>query len=156
MRNPSRRQQILEAIRTRLRAIAPETGFRTQLGDDVLLGELPTLGKDDRVGLAVIAGDEQIGSVREHVKVTLPIQICVVVAPEDLDEPWVTVEEAIADVKQAIELPDRTLGRLLLDNLKRGPVQTLPRESGSALMGATVTYIVEFVDLWGHPEYPEE
>jgi hypothetical protein len=151
----SKRQQILEAFCTRLSAITQTNGFRTNLGDSVLLGELPALGKDDPIGLAVLAGDEQIGSVKEHIAVTLAVDICVLVSVEDQEQPWVAIEEAIADVKQAIELADRRLGRLLLDNMRRGPTRTLPRESGSVVLGAIVTYFAPFTDLWGHPEYPE-
>jgi hypothetical protein len=157
MSGTSRRQQILEAFRTRLQAIKPEDGFRTALGDEVLLGFLPEVGADDPVGLAVVAGDERIGSVKEHIKVSLDVNICVLATVQDVEQPWVAVEEALADVKQAVELADRTLGRLLLDNFRRGPTQTLPRESGSLEVGAVLTYVVEFVEveLWGHPEYPE-
>jgi hypothetical protein len=155
MSGTSKRQRVLEAYRTRLQAIRTENGFRTNLGDQVLLGELPMLGKDDPVGLAVGAGDEVIGSVREHVKVRLPVEIYVV-AFADQENPWVAVEEAIADVKQAVELADRTFTRLLLDNMQRGPTRTLPRESGSTTIGAVVTYFADYTDLWGHPEHPEE
>jgi hypothetical protein len=156
MSGTSKRQQILEAVRTRLRAIKTEDGFRTNLGDEVLLGELPAPGPDDPVGLAIGVGEEQIGSVQEKVKVTLPIEIYILATVTDVSEPWVNVEQALADVKQAIELPDRTLGRLLVDKLRRGPTRSFERESGSLVVGAVITYLADFTDLWGHPEHPEE
>lgn len=154
----TRRQRILEAIKGRLEAICRSNGYETDLGANVLLGEFPTFGPDDpEQVIAILIGEDQIGEHLSNIPITLPINIAAIVKP-DVAEPWVKVEQAICDIKRAVELTDRSLGGLLIggrnnaEGLFRGTTETLERRSGSDAIGAQVTYGAKYVEAWGHPE----
>jgi hypothetical protein len=147
----TRRQAILDALSTRLGAIQVAMGFATDAGQTVLLGEVPNLGPDDpAVVLALLVGDDTSKYQGAQLLIRLPVHIAIV-ANADLAESWKTVEAAIGDVKQAIELEDRTLGGLLKSELERGTTRTLPREQGSTVVGAAVAYFCSYAELWGTP-----
>lgn len=151
----SRRKSILLAFRARLTEITKAKGFRTNAGQHVFLNESPVYGPDDPPeAIAIMAGLETIASRQgEHVIVSLPVNIQAIVQETNLDEPWEIVEDVIADIKQAVELPDRTLGGLTFKTgIERGPTQTLEREPGSEYTGAQVPYVAPFGEVWGHPE----
>lgn len=153
----SKRQRILEALKARLREISVENGYATNAGDHIFLGSLPNLGPDDPAPcLAIVPGDDAPGSQQAKVMIDWPIDIYVV-ASVDLKggDPWVAIEDGIADVKQAIELEDRGLRegvtQLLADKIRRAPVRTMPRESGFPLVGAMVGYVAPYWEVWGAP-----
>ena len=147
----SKREAILTALIARVSAIQVANGFATDAGAVVIVGETPELGPDDpTVALAVILGDDQPGYQGEHVFVELPIGIQAL-ARADLEQPWLSIEAVIADIKRAVELEDRTLGGVVRRFLQRGPTRALPREPGSTTVGAVVTYIAPFVEQWGNP-----
>lgn len=146
------RQRILETLRERLRLITKGESFDTDAGQFVALGELPQFGPDDiPVGIAMMVGDELAAPPGQKLKtmIQLPIEIQVV-AQADLDEPWVAIEAALADVERALEKEDRTLGGIA-HTFERGPVRTLPREASSPIVGTGVTYVVSFSKTWGAP-----
>lgn len=157
--SPGRRQQILEALKRRLEAIETDAvveahePFQTDAGAAVYLGEVLELGPDDPDYVVAIspAPDQPTWSNR-RVAIAWDLEIQAI-AKADLEEPWVTVEEVIADIKRAVELDDRTLGDLLTTKgMERGATRMLEREPTSLTVGAGVTYRLMFVEAWGHPE----
>lgn len=143
----SLRQQRLEAIKDRLAVIEVNSGFQTNAGRLVFLGEVPALGTDDPdVALAILPLDVQVGPNRFMV---WPVEIQGL-AKADLEEPWVAAEAALADVAQAFELEDRTLGGLV-KSMEVGPTRTLPREDGSTVVGFAQQYLLTYVREWGAP-----
>lgn len=154
----SRRQRILEAFKARLEAIRIEDGFETDLGLQVLMGELPAFGPDDPTQvLAIIPREDQVAGALNKIPIKLPIDVAVLVAP-DISEAWKLIEAGLRDVKRAVELEDRTLGGLLIggrDNpggLIRGTTETFPRQSGSMVSGASITYVAPYTEVFGDPD----
>lgn len=148
---PIRRQEILREFIERLGAITKANGFQSDAGETVFIGEAPDLGEDDpTTAIAIVVGDEEPTYQGEQLAIRLPYEIQGL-AKANLEEPWVTIEEVIADIKKAVELPDRTLGGLVKRQIERQAVRALPREPGSTTVGASVTYIAPFVEVWGDP-----
>lgn len=158
MADESRRQQILEALKARVEAIiagAESTPggavYQTSAGLHVYLGEEPGFGPDDPdLAIAIVVGDEEPGYQGENIFINLPIGFRVL-AKASLDEPWTAVEAVIADVKRAVEQPDRTLGGLVKRQIQRGAVSTLQREAGSLAVGAVSVYRAPYLEMWGNP-----
>lgn len=147
----STRQQILEVVIARLERITRDNGYDTDAGAAVRLGEAPAFGPDDPdEAIAVLLDDDRPGKSMEQVFIELPVAIAALARP-DLAAPWVVVEQVLSDVKRAMEQTDRTLGGLLHRRMERGTTRTLPREEGSLVVGATVTYICPYVEVWGAP-----
>ena len=150
----ARRQLILEEVRRRLRTIVQGEGdpaFQTSAGKHVYLGELPVLGPDDAdTAICITVGDETPSFQGENVASELPVEIHAL-SRADLDEPWIAVEEVLADIKRAMEV-DRTLGGLVKQKqFSRGQARTMEREAGSTVVGATILYFVPIVERWGRP-----
>lgn len=147
----STRQAILSELLGRVGRITIGNGFATDAGQKVFVGETPVLGPDDpETAIALVVGndtqpDEFLG---DDILTRLPIEVQAI-ARADLDQPWLTVEAVIADVKHAIETADRTLGGLLARNLLRGTTRTLPREPGATAIGAAVQYAAIYLETWG-------
>lgn len=154
MSDPTR-QQILEAVRTRLLAIRTNNGFRTDGGREVFLNETPMLGPDDPdVAIAIVTDDDEVNWQGEQVVIALPIGIQALAKADMLSgEPWIAVEQVIGDIKQAVELADRTFGGLFPHphQFDRGQTRTLEREAGSAVVGASITYRALYKEVWGSP-----
>lgn len=147
----AKRQEVLEVIRTRLQAIATANDYQTDAGATIFFGETPLLGDEDPdAAIAMVPGEEQIKIQGNAVFVRLPVDVQAL-AKADLDQPWVSIEALIADIKTAVEQADRTLGGLLNDYLARVSVRALPREPGSTTIGAAVTYLCAFREQWGNP-----
>lgn len=148
---PVRRQEILREFIERLETIAVANGYQTDAGQTLFIGETPALGEDDpAAAIAVLVGDEEPQYQGEQLLIRLPYDVQAHVRA-DLDEPWLTVEQVIADIKRAVELADRTLGGLVKRQIERGAVRALPRESGSTTVGASVTYYAPYTEAWGDP-----
>lgn len=146
----TQRRRILEALMARLEVILVSRGFATDVGQQVIVGEIPQLGPSDPDAIVAIMVGEQPGNLGLNVFTQLPYEV-LAIAKADLDKAWLTVEDVIGDVKRAIELEDRTLDGLVLDQLSRGPVKSLPREPGSTTIGASITYLADFKEGWGAP-----
>ena len=158
MAGESRRQLILEELKRRLGTILTENEFQTNVGQKVYFGELPKLGPHDADGaVALIPMEDQVDDAQVgKVSIVLPVNM-VAVAKPSLSEPWVIVEQIIADIKKAIESGDRSLGGLLAagknntEGLMRGSTETAPRNSGSEVVAAMVTYGCHYREAWGDP-----
>lgn len=152
------RERILAAFKERLEAIE-EPEFRTNLGRKVLLGELPRFGPDDpKQVIAILPREDQIGEFQSgKIPIVWPIDIAVLVAP-DVARPWAIVEAGLVDVKVAMESGDPMLDGLLKGGknnpggLLRGSTETFPRQSGSEVVGALITYAAPYWETWGDPE----
>lgn len=151
MPEASRREQIIDALKTRAEAITVVGGFNTDLGASLLINELPQFGPDDpRQVLVMLVGDDEITSQGKGFLYRLPFTFLVLV-DADVEDGWRQVEQGIADVKRAIELEDRTLGGLSSGYMERGNVETIPREPGSAAIAAAVPYVTFMKEGWGAP-----
>jgi hypothetical protein len=151
-RDPGRRQLILEALKARIERIARSRDFRTDAGHLVFLHEEVELGQDDpETAVAIVAGEDEPSWHGEHTFLTLPVEFWAVVKISQR-EPWKAAEQVLADIKEAIELPDRTLGRLLKPNLERGVTRTVPRVPGSQYVVIGITYTCRFTEVWGAPQ----
>jgi len=150
----SARERIIDAIVQRLTEIDGRPPFETALGASrVYVGEVPALGPDDPAEvLVVIPDDDTIEHQRMNFQIDWSIVIGAVVRA-DIDQPWVSIERAIADIKRAIELADRQLGLPADVNhpMKRGSTRVFERPEGSYVVGAGVTYVVPYVESWGAP-----
>lgn len=157
----SHRERILTTITEgRLEGIERNNGYRTDLGLNVLVGELPRFGPDDpKQVLAVLPQEDRIEGEWQEGKIPIlwPIDIAVLVSPE-LDKPWVIVEAGLFDVKKAMETGDRTLSGLLKGGknnpggLLRGSTETFKRMAGSEAVGALITYAFPYWEVFGDPE----
>lgn len=135
----------------RLEVITRRAGFTTDAGRQVYLNEAPPLGPDDpEVAIAIAVNDDEPGHQAEKIVIRLPLEIHAL-ARADLERPWLAVERVLGDIKRAMELPDRTVGGLVLRQFERGTTRTLEREEGSSTVGAAVTYIFPYAELWGAP-----
>lgn len=148
----STRQQIIEALQARLEAIRqPSDTFDTDAGAVIYVNESPALGEDDpKTAIVMVIGDDVPTRTGEHVILTLPVEIQAI-ASDDIDNCWMAVEPVLADIKRAIELSDRSLGRLLRQRIERGATRTLPREEGSTTVGVSISYDCPYVEAWGNP-----
>lgn len=147
----STRQTFLETIRTRLQAIRVTSGYLTDAGETVFLGETPNLGPDDPdTALAIVPGDAVVTKTQGKKRyMLLPVEIQVV-TKVDRDEPWIAVEQALADVQTAIEQDD-VLIHGYEQSLSYASERVLPREEGMTTTGAGITYALTWCQAWGAP-----
>ncbi len=150
----TRRSAMLEQLVARLQRITQANGFATDAGLAIYEGQLPGLTKSDpAVALAILVGDDEVDEWRgEHVRIVLPVEVAVTVRA-DLADGWVDyIEPGLGDLKRAVELVDRTLGGTCDGKgISRGPTRTLPREPGSEMLGASVTWRLPYLEMWGQP-----
>jgi len=150
----TRRREIIEAVRDKLRRIrSDDPRFETDLGEHVQLGEVHNLGPDDPPQVAIMVGEDEIVSQRANFLIRLPIAIGVVVHA-DYWEPYMAAEDALGDVRRALEddPADRTLGGLVSgDFFERGTTQVTERESGSDPVGLLIEYVFPYQEGWGEP-----
>lgn len=127
--------------------------FVTAAGTKIYQGFLPQLGPDDTYPcLAVCISDDEVGNQQARVVLQLPIDIYVVVPIGSESAVWTEVEAALADVKRALELEDRTLGGLLgNERVRRGPTRNLERESAGVVAGVVIRYTLPYFEEWGQP-----
>lgn len=147
----TRRLAIIVAFMERVAAIAQTNGFMTDAGTTVILGEKTEFGADDpeqAIGLVILSDVPRYQG--ENVFMSLPIEFQAI-AKSDINQPWLVAEQVLGDIKQAIELSDRTLGGLVPRQIKRGPTRVLPREAGGTTVGVGITYLAEYAEAWGLP-----
>lgn len=148
------RQLILAEVLARLQTIRRPNGFETDAGRYVLIGEI-AIGPDDAdEAIAMVPGetsplsDRTIGKVAE----VLPIGIAALARVRSYTEyarAWMRAEAILADIKQALEIADRTYGGLIQNDLRRGPTVTLERPEGGDTLGIGITYEAWYHTGWG-------
>lgn len=147
----SRRQLIILEFQTRMSAIKQSDGFQTNAGFAPYVGEYVVLDEESpESAIAMVLRDDIPKRVGENVSLTLPIEFQAI-AKSNINQPWMMVEALIADIKKAIELPDRFLGGLVKERFERGQTRPIPREPGGATVGASITYLVHYAEAWGAP-----
>ena len=125
------RKRILTEVKARLERVTVVNGFTTDAGMALLLGVLPKLGETDPDAAIAIAPQEQtpVPLTLQHVGGDWPIEIIAIAnASANRDEPWLVVEDVLADIQRAMELEDRTFGRALMSpqDMEVGQTRTLP------------------------------
>jgi hypothetical protein len=147
----TKRYDALSELRTRLRTIRAPDGFETDAGQLVFLGEEPVLGPDDpAAAIAIVVGGDEPRYQGQSVVIFLPVEVQAHVRA-NVDDPWLTIEAVVGDIKKAIET-DHDLGGILLPRgLERGTTRPKDRESGSAYVAAGVEYKLLFREQWGAP-----
>lgn len=154
---PSAREAAIEELEARLERITQENGFNTDAGRQICLMERPVFGPSDPPAAIsiIIPEDSPDPRQREHVITTVQFSVQAIVPAAVEGQPWVPwreIERIIADIKRAVELPDRTLGgALITDGLTRGTTRALEREPGSEVVGGAVDYRAVFAEVWGAP-----
>lgn len=145
-----RRKVILEAVRTRLQEISVADGYLTDAGRQVSLGLQPAFSdQDPDVGIAIVVGPDRIEAQHTKLAITLPVEVQAV-AKADLDDPFLTIEDVISDIKQALErADDRLLDGLLAYECQRGSTRQTDREPGSTTVGIGITYEFFYEEGWG-------
>lgn len=153
----STRRLILEAFRDRVAQIHKFNGYNTDAGKTVFLGEAPILGPDDPdTAIALVVGEDELGEqgvfgsgegATIEINLTIGVQA---LAKADIDAPLLAIEDIIQDIKEAVELNDRTLGGLV--SMSRGETVPLDREEGSLIVGTSVSYRLLYAEEWGAPE----
>lgn len=148
----SKREDVIRALRDRIALISVTNGYNTNAGQKIFLGETPTLGPNDpAAALALVVGTDESGYQGENVVSNLPVEVQAIVKA-DVSDPLLMIEAVIADIKRAVELPDRTFGGLLINRgLKRGSTRPFEREAGSEYVGAAVEYVATLAEGWGAP-----
>lgn len=150
----ARRYQVIAAIADRLREIKIANGFNTDAGEAVNVGFAPALGDDDsEIAIAILIDDDDAPNFeQEQVFYNLPVEIqALASSARDREMPWMVIEQLLQDIKRAMELEDRTLGKLLSHWMTRGVTRTLPREAGSHTRGLAITYRFPIAEKWGNP-----
>lgn len=147
----SQRQKAIATLRTRVRNIRTGLGFQTNVGETVILGERPALGDSDPdAAVVMVVGEDDITHQAEDVTTWVPVGIQAL-AKASIDDPWMTVEAVIADIKQAVEIDHDLGGTLPRRGLERVSVAPLDREEGSTFVGAVVAYRLLTKEKWGAP-----
>lgn len=151
----SRRLYILEALARKLEAITITNGFSTDAGLRVVLGQDIDLAESDPdAAIAIVPGAERFASSQTKLYSEWPISIRAVVKA-DLDQPWLTAEQIIADIETAVEVSDRTLGDLINWNGDHGlildSIASFERAPGSSVVGMEALFIAKIQRSWGDP-----
>lgn len=149
----SRREQIIAAMVARAQAIRRYSGFNTDAGATLIVGERIKLSAGDPdSALQLIVGDSLRATwMAGKVMYRLPFQFTAL-ASAGREESWRDAERLLQDVKRAIELEDTRLGGLLdHPGLERSPEAVLEREPGATDVGIEITYFAPLQETWGHP-----
>jgi hypothetical protein len=149
------RGQVLQAYAKCAAGITKIAGYQTDAGRAIFIGQAPALSVDDPdCAIAIIPGDAQPIGQRTLGKVSAdwPVSIAALARMsswEDASRAWMLVEAVIGDIVRAIEIDDRTLGGLVPNDIRRGPIRPLEREDGSMTVGAAVIYETPQLTAWG-------
>lgn len=150
---PSRREQIIDALIERAQVITQVDGFNTDAGKALVIGESRQLGPDDpdSVLLLLIGNDDRATWQAGKVFYRIPFRFQVI-SKAGREDTWRDVERLLQDVKRAIELADLRLGGLLdHPGLERQPGRVLEREPGATDVGIELTYLASLQETWGSP-----
>lgn len=144
------RIDLLDTISARVRDIAVSRGYETDAGRRVYVGQAAELGPDDpATAIAIMLGETEItepsqGFVQEEIDLELQA-----LATGSADDPYRLAEMVAADLKRAVEQPDRTLGGLVHGQLSCVAQRMVPREEGVLTVGVAVLYRLRYLRRWG-------
>lgn len=147
----SNRQDALAEMKSRCEEILVDNGFQTDAGQLVFFGERPVLSESDpEAAIGIQPSGETRKYNGEQAVVTLTVDLVAHVKVE-ADDAGGTLEALIADIKKAVEI-DRDLGGTVVNRgLEGGDTRPLEREPGSNFVGAVVSYVLTFPEVWGNP-----
>jgi hypothetical protein len=150
--DPSLRERVLEELERRASMIRTANGFSTDAGFTVVVGDHVVLGPEDpESAVAIVPKDDQAPTYQgENIAFEWPIEVQAH-TKADINRSFIAVERLVADIKRAIEGPDRNLGGLLVNRFYRGGARQIGREPGSTTVGAALTYFVPLIEKWGEP-----
>lgn len=101
---PSPRAVMREAMAACLRRISPDAGYRTDLGEQVDLEPAPVLAEDERAFITVVwsrqARPQAPAVQRTHRETVFDV---IAKVPADLDEAQQALDDAVADIEQAMD-----------------------------------------------------
>jgi hypothetical protein len=151
------RKRILAEIIRRLSMITPDNpDFVTDAGRHVFVEQLPKLGPNDPdAAIVVVSGEQSTRFQALHVMGDWPIEIIAVAnAEQHRTEPWLLVEDVVADIQRAMETDDRTFAGTLArhDCFEVGTTRIFGREDGSEVVAVSQTYVFSVKRVWGHPD----
>lgn len=152
----SRREQIIAWVVDALEGISTDNNFRTDAGASLYVGVTPDLSAESESGdpeaaIALVIGDDDPRQQGGKLQISLPFKVCCLARANSTVDAWQAVEALLADVKEAIEVDDRTLGGLITHGLTRGSTRTADREPGSKAVGAEIEYMAVYPEAWGEP-----
>ncbi len=154
------RQLVVEEIRRRAVRIKVANSFNTNAGDNVFLGEEVVLSADDGgVAIAIAIGDvvveDDVGmgtpTVGAELSCRMQVSVQAVAVVGDLEEPWISAEQLVQDIKNAMEDPDTdSFPDEVMDfGVPEDRDTTLERDEGSTHVGVAVNYEVLYIEKWG-------
>jgi hypothetical protein len=152
------RKRILAEVVRRLSLITTANGFQTDAGQVLDVGIARRLGPNDPdAAIAVLLLDEVTVYQAGRVASDWPIEIIAVAnASDNREAPWLLVEDVLADIRRAMELPDiedRTFARLLRSpGMEIGSARTFDRDEASEIVGVSQTYGFPLVRGFGVPD----
>lgn len=148
---PTTRLTLLQTVIGMLEGILIASGYETNLGATLDVGEIPELGPDDPDDRLVLTiNPDRVTYQGEDKFVRLPLTIAVL-RKADLADPLATIETGLGDVKKAMEVADRTLGGLVARQFEVGSTRAIPRAPGSVTVGAAIDYEFPYREAWGRP-----
>lgn len=140
-----RRKAILELVR-RLEFIQVVKGYSCDAGLNILLGERPAFGPDDpESAISLAFGPDDPTTSGGLVRRRTPIEIHAMVRA-DLEEPLITLEQLICDIRAAVEIEGRTYyGQIAASGVMaytfNGALPNLPNLSGLTVTIGAQTYV---------------
>ena len=142
-------EQSLSAIETRLKAIKRADGYNTDAGYNVKQGEL-TIDpvSDDFPVITILSGDEDT----EHLtgrSYRNEREFNIEGYTNDPDAPTAAILQLEADIKQAIEQADETLGGIVHYIDYRGSAEPQVAEDSGSVAGVRITYVVIYDRSYG-------
>lgn len=158
------RKTILEAFKARLEAIRVTSGYNTDAGEHVFIGETVVFGEGDPAYAIAIVPAEQNrdfrGTLKSFSQFLVEIQIVLqtdarqpwlVIDSVVIEDPWLVIEAALQDIKRAVEVLENGKKTIAQYRIEAGQVRTVSREPGRTEVGAGVTYAVMLEETWGAP-----
>jgi hypothetical protein len=143
------RLDAIEEMASRLSGILKTSGYHTDAGQKLFLGETPNLSPDDPAeALALVVREDSVGYQGENVVTELPVEVQALVV-KGTDGSLIALERVIADIKKAVEIDHDLGGVLIRRGLVRGATRPHEREAGGTSVGASVDYVLHFGEKWG-------
>src|SRR4051812_35872852 len=137
------RKRVLAELVSRLSLVTTVNGYQTDAGLLLDVGVLRHLGPDDPdAAIAVLPLDEVTGSQAGRVVSDWPIEVIAVAnASDNRETPWLLVEDVLADIRRAVELPDiddrRFNGLIRHPGIEVGTAKTFGRDSASDIVAVS-------------------